>query len=652
MNKPRYENSIIIISIFLTLISIWILSHPYKGIVHDSKLYTLQAMSHIKPEIFKHDLFLRFDSQENYSVFSYPYAFIIRLTNPITANIILFILGHILWFVSAWLLAGIFNKGLLKFISFAFAIAMPSFYGAKHLLSFGEPFLTPRIFAEALVLFSICFGLKRRFALCAIMLVMSFLLHPIMACTGAIFFFVYFFFERRRPTLITGLILLVIVVIPALFNISPFVRIFQFMDPGWAGIIQKSPSLLFLSNWTLRDCLPTIASFLVVLLYGVINRGRRRVVAVSLMASTGISLLLSLSLGDFLKNVLALQVQIWRTCWLLLFFSYLALPSLYIKIRKYSNFTKSFVAAYCAAWLSLYTTVFSLHYIVLVIIEFFLVVTGYSKGKKYLSRWTVFKKNPFTEDFRIKLDTILVILSIGLLLTDSALFYFTISKMNNTLSLIRVVPDYNAIVAILLLILCGIPLLYFHLRKKDNRLIALSATLFLISLTLWDQRLECEKLFHKTIGVEQAFAAENIPIKSEILWLGHPELSWFLLNRINYVSRWQAPGIVFSREKALVIDKRMNNIGLLQSVENPIKFYEKNQSVSREAFFADEIKKCCENAQDLDFIIVPYELPEYHPKKILACKNIRVYNTIAIVEYKDFDWYLYSCKRIRSLESK
>jgi len=116
MNKPRYENSIIIISIFLTLISIWILSHPYKGIVHDSKLYTLQAMSHIKPEIFKHDLFLRFDSQENYSVFSYPYAFIIRLTNPITANIILFILGHILWFVSAWLLLSLLLSRCLPFM--------------------------------------------------------------------------------------------------------------------------------------------------------------------------------------------------------------------------------------------------------------------------------------------------------------------------------------------------------------------------------------------------------------------------------------------------------------------------------------------------------------------------------------------------------
>jgi hypothetical protein len=424
------------------------------------------------------------------------------------------------------------------------------------------------------------------------------------------------------------------------------------MDADWAGIIQKSPSVLFLSNWTLRDILPILASFLVVLLYAVINRGKRRKVAISLLASIGISFLLSLCLGDFLKNVMVLQVQTWRTCWLLLFFSYLSLPSIYIKIRNYSNFAKSFAAVYCAAWLCLYTTVFSLHYIVLIIIEFFLVLISYSKKNKYLSQWTVFKKNPFTEDFRIKLDTILVILSVVLLLTDILLFYFAIFKLNHSLSLIHLVPDYNAIISNLLLIFAGIPLLYYHLRQKNKLLIALSGTFFFISLGLWDQRLECEKLFAKTIGVEQSFGAENIPKNSEILWLGHPELSWFLLNRTNYVSRLQESGIVFSREKALELDKRMNNIGLLESVENPIIVSTKDQLIKMKVFYANEIKKCCSKAQNLDFIIAQYEVPEYQPKKILSRKNIRVYNYIAILKYQDFDWYLYSCKRIRSLDSR
>lgn len=649
MNEVRHENFFIIISILLTLISIWILSHPYRGIVYDAKFYTLQSLSHIKPEIFKNDLFLRYDNQDNYTVFSYLYVFIIKLTNPATANIILFLLSHVLWFASAYLLAGIFNKGVLKFLSFAFAIAMPAFYGPWHSFSFGgEPFLTPRIFAEAFVLFSIFFVLKKRFALCAVMLAMSFLLHPIMACTGANFFYVYFFLKDRRPTFIIGLMLLVIVVLLALFRIPPFVRIFQFMDATWAGIVQKYTGHLFLSSWTLRDFLSTITSFLVVLLYAVINRGKRRTVAISLIASTGISLLLSMCLGDFLKNVLVLQLQIWRTSWLLLFFSYLALPSLYTKIRKYSNFAKSFLSAYSVAWLSPFTSMWPIKYILLIIMEFLLVLISYSKGNKYLLWFTDFKKNPFTEDFRKKLDNILVIFSVVLLSGDVALFYFAINKFNDGISLIHFLPDYNSIFALVLMIVVGMPLLYYQIRQKNKHLIVLSATFFFISLTLWDQRFEHAKLFERSIGVEQSFIAKNIPIKSEILWLGHPELSWFLANRINYVSNCQAGGVVFSRDTAMLLDKRMNNIGLLQYIDKPMIFYRKYPSVNLGTFYADAIKKCCYNAQDLDFIIASYEVPEYQPVKILSHKNIRVFTNLVIFEYKNFDWYLYSCKRINS----
>ena len=187
MNKLRDKNVIIIVSIFLILISMWMLNHPYKGIFHDSKLYTLQALSHIEPEIFRNDLFLRNDSQDNYTVFSPLYAYLIKLTNVSAANIILFIIGHILWFFSAYLIAGLLNKGPLKFIALALAVAMPSYYGAKFIFSYGEPFLTPRIFSEAFVLFSIFFALKNRFILCAILLVMGFLMHPIVALSGFIF---------------------------------------------------------------------------------------------------------------------------------------------------------------------------------------------------------------------------------------------------------------------------------------------------------------------------------------------------------------------------------------------------------------------------------------------------------------------------------
>jgi hypothetical protein len=83
----------------------------------------------------------------------------------------------------------------------------------------------------------------------------------------------------------------------------------------------------------------------------------------------------------------------------------------------------------------------------------------------------------------------------------------------------------------------------------------------------------------------------------------------------------QESGIVFSREKALELDKRMNNIGLLESVENPIIVSTKDQLIKMKVFYANEIKKCCSKAQNLDFIIAQYEVPEYQPKKFFREKH-------------------------------
>jgi hypothetical protein len=43
----------------------------------------------MKPEIFNNDLSLRYDSQDNYTVFSDLYVYLIKLTNLSAGNIIL-----------------------------------------------------------------------------------------------------------------------------------------------------------------------------------------------------------------------------------------------------------------------------------------------------------------------------------------------------------------------------------------------------------------------------------------------------------------------------------------------------------------------------------------------------------------------------------
>jgi len=624
------------------------LNHPYKGMFHDAKLYTLQALSHIEPEIFRNDLFLRNDSQDNYTVFSPLYAYLIKLTNVSAANIMLFIIGHILWFFSAYLVAGLLNKGPLKFIALALAVAMPSYYGAKFIFSYGEPFLTPRIFSEAFVLFSIFFALKNRFILCAILLVMGFLMHPLVALSGFIFFYFYFFIKNPKPAIIIGCALVATIMLLALCGVAPCNRIFQSMDPYWASIVNEHSPWLFLLNWNLQDFLPIVTSFLVILFYTLTHKGMKQAIALSLLTAIGVCLFLSMMLGDVFRNVLVLQLQIWRITWLLLFFSYLALPSVYIKIKEHTHLGTSFLFVCGAAWLSPGHSMLSIVYISLVAISFLLVLGNYRNDDQFGMQYGRLLKNRFSEDFWKKLNIVLVLFSIALLVIEIVIYYFVIfSKLKTDISLINVLLPLNSIYAFSLLIAVGAPLLYFQLQKKDKRVIILSMVFFLLAATLWDRRLECEKLFGGNYTIEQTSLVQKIPITSEILWIGFPEASWFLAKHTNYVSLSQRSGIVFSRDTAILFNQRIKDIGLLGDLDKSLKFYLEHKPNEMKMIYEEGIKKCCRQAKDLDYIVALYKIPEYQPLKILSLKNVRstTYNFVNL-NYKDFDWYLYDCKSI------
>ena len=105
--------------------------------------------------------------------------------------------------------------------------------------------------------------------------------------------------------------------------------------------------------------------------------------------------------------------------------------------------------------------------------------------------------------------------------------------------------------------------LWYQIGTKDKRLIGISFGIFFFAIATWDQRLEFEQLISTNIGKEHSWS-KNIPPDAEVLWPGLPEASWFLLNRKNYVSALQSSGIVFSRETALLLDRRMESTASLK----------------------------------------------------------------------------------------
>jgi hypothetical protein len=88
----------------IALAAIWLLTHRYFGIQHDGQFYAVQALARIDPAAYAHDIFFSFGSQDNYSLFSPIYAWLIGTTGLDRAAFVLLAGAHLAWALAtfAW----------------------------------------------------------------------------------------------------------------------------------------------------------------------------------------------------------------------------------------------------------------------------------------------------------------------------------------------------------------------------------------------------------------------------------------------------------------------------------------------------------------------------------------------------------------------
>ena len=60
------------------IVAFWMIIHPYRGLEHDSVLYAVLALARLHPATFGHDLFVRYGTQDHFTVFSPLFAAAIR----------------------------------------------------------------------------------------------------------------------------------------------------------------------------------------------------------------------------------------------------------------------------------------------------------------------------------------------------------------------------------------------------------------------------------------------------------------------------------------------------------------------------------------------------------------------------------------------
>ncbi|MGW8394656.1 hypothetical protein [Pseudoduganella sp. HUAS MS19] len=312
-----------LLPLLLLLGAAWLLAHRWVGIWHDSRLYGVQALRRLLPENFRNDLYFLYGSQDSYTVFSPLFAACIEVLGMEGAALLLYTLGSVLWLAAAGLLLAYFLRALPFWFGMLCLVLLPSDYGPlAGILTLGEPFPTPRIFAEALSMLALACLLRGKWVWSLPALGLAFLLHPLMAAGAALVGLLYlasFAAGRGRVILLGGVLAgSALMAAGVASGISPFDRILLEMDGEWLALVTRLAPLVTWEGWHADQWLGrTVVAFSLVLTAARLSEGGQARFFACLAAAGGLGLLASWLGTGWAHNLLLMQAQPWRVLWLL-----------------------------------------------------------------------------------------------------------------------------------------------------------------------------------------------------------------------------------------------------------------------------------------------------------------------------------------------
>ena len=336
------------------MLALWMVRHPYKGIWHDAQLYSFQAMARLKPELLGNDAYLRFGSQDRYSIFSSLHAVMIAWLGWEPATALLTFVSHAAFLAAAWFLARTLMSRRLAWLAVGLLLAVSGKYGAYDVWDFLEGFLTPRLPTEALVLAGLAAMLAQRRWLACFFFAVGTLLHPLMAAVGvAVALYIRFVPPRPSARLIASWLAVAAAAL-AMVVVLPMMASLRF-DTEWLDVITEGQPFLFVLKWRMEDwarCgvqITTLVVGAVMLPPG--SPQRRLCVATLAVALAG--LIVSLVGGDVLHIVLIVQTQPWRCLWLAAVIAVLLIPLIASRGWQLGPLGQLAVALVIIAWLSI-----------------------------------------------------------------------------------------------------------------------------------------------------------------------------------------------------------------------------------------------------------------------------------------------------------
>jgi len=317
--------------ILMTMAALWLAAHPWRGIWHDSMLYTVQALRRIDPINYGHDLFFLFGSQDAYTLFSPLYASAISLAGLPNAALLLLVIGYGIWIGAAAFLLSSLLRGFYFWLGLAMLFAYPSDYGPlPGTLHLAESFLTPRLFAEGLGILALACVVRGKWKWGILPAILALALHPLIASAALLAAGLLLARGNWRATAtllgVGGLALALAVAA----GIPPFDRLLLEMDAEWLALTARRTPMVTWRAWQAQEWVSrTALAFCLLASAGYLAAGNTgRIFRCAAMLGAG-GLLATFVGTGLTSNVLLIQIQPWRLLWLTQFCSWVALAWLF-----------------------------------------------------------------------------------------------------------------------------------------------------------------------------------------------------------------------------------------------------------------------------------------------------------------------------------
>lgn len=520
----------------LFAVAIGLLQHPFFGVVHDSLLYTLFSLVKLHPDTLASDIVVRFGSQDRFTLFSPLYTAAIQLLGVEHAAALLLFVSQVTLLIGLWLLARRFMSRLDAALGIAFVVALPSDYGSRGVFHFMEDFMTPRMPAEALVIGAIVAASRQRYWIAGGCTVAAMLLHPIMGAAGAAFLVLTWVIPLRPKLTLSAATVSVAVVLGVVLAIAPLGRL---SDPEWMRAIETEVDYLFVSSWSLEDWSRASVPLAVLVIgwrVGVTPMLRKVCAGALGMAASGIAI--TLLFADLLHVWLFISLQAWRWLWLADVLALVLAPAIIQDCWQRGDSGRVALIMLAVAWV--FRGLVDDFLATAVALALAVAPPGWGRRRYW----------------RLALMGACVLLAMGIGLTLIDRFtYDALGYLKRDLLFQEVhAACSDGILPVALSILAWMAL------RRETALPALVPTLVAAALSVWlvPHAWRNYTAVHYTPALAGLFAPwrAQIPPQAEVLWPDTVLASWYLLDRPSYWSTQQVAGGLFSRQQALIMERR------------------------------------------------------------------------------------------------